>query len=539
MDGDEMDYSNTMDALVRLKSGLLAKATDGQYTDNDYRHDLQIVREESRLSKMLPAFITANRSTDDFRRAMQAQYKGYADRRKHIDQGLAPAFEYLESIISGDDKFTGNTDAYELGEQIGDGGFGTVYKYYHKLLKMNFAIKVFEPVFVSNEENIEGENRFFREAKILFRLNDNNIVRVFDIGRTHGKPFIRMEYVDGNTIQEYLSKYGTVSFERSKKPIIALLSGLDYAHKMGVIHRDLKPTNFMVTADGQFKIIDFGISAYLENTNNSKLTKTGESVAGGLFTDPVLIANPSLRDVRSDIYSVGAIWYYLLVGRAPAGGDARKNLLSTGNATELQCDIIYKCLSSNLEDRYQSCEEILNIISPKKEKSTNESQGVLACRITELTRECIFDYLLDRHREESNAFIFSQSGNFRQPERVFYYSGRRDDITFLNRLYDLKAMPTEYSGMTFEDEIHRHTVANNDLEYGWVFSEERLGLRSGDDEILLKFLCEMFHPIVRSEKSDWEQVKDDINALLKADGYEIYESEQISGRSVFSYKFSI
>ena len=404
-----------------------------------------------------------------------------------------------------------------------------MYKYHHKLLEMDFAIKVFEPVFVSNEENIEGEKRFFREAKILFKLNHSNIIRVFDIGRTNGKPFIRMEYIDGYTIQSFISQNGPVSFDRSIKPITALLSGLDYAHKMGVIHRDLKPTNFMVTTDRAFKIIDFGISAYIENINHSQLTEIGASVAGGFFTDPSLTSNPALRDVRSDIYSVGAIWYYLLVGRAPAGGDARRNLILTGNATELQCEIIYKCLASNLNDRYQSCEELLNIIAPTKELSSQIKHTTLANKITELTREYIFDYLLDRYNEECE----------KQPERIFYYSGRRDDITFLNRLYDLKSMPSEYSNMTFEDEIRKHTIANDDFEYGWVFYDKRLSLQSGDDETLLKFLCEMFHPFVRSNKSNWEAVKNDINELLKGDGYEIYESDKISGHSVFSYKYSV
>jgi len=87
-----------------------------------------------------------------------------------------------------------------------------------------------------------------------------------------------MEYVDGYTLQDFVAKYGTVSFERSVKPIAALLSGLSYAHSAGIIHRDLKPTNFMVTKDGKFKIIDFGISAFLETENHTKLTKTGESV---------------------------------------------------------------------------------------------------------------------------------------------------------------------------------------------------------------------------------------------------------------------
>jgi hypothetical protein len=131
-----------------------------------------------------------------------------------------------------------------------------------------------------------------------------------------------------------------------------------------------------------------------------------------------------------------------------------------------------------------------------------------------------------------------QSGNFQEPERVFSYSGRRDDVTFLGRLYDLKGSPSADSRLrTFEEEIQRHVVARNDYEYGWVFHDKRLGLDNGDDEVLLKFLCEMFHPLVRSEKSEWEDVLEDINILIKVDGYEIYESEKISGRSVYSYRF--
>ncbi|MGW9531009.1 protein kinase domain-containing protein [Paenibacillus terrae] len=535
-----MDNLIFLEAAERLKLGLLAKATDGEYLDESYKKDMKILSSDNRVFKMLPSFVRMSRSTADFRRAMQTKFKGYAERRKYINHELEPIFLYLESNSKGIDNFLTNIDAYQLGERIGYGGFGTVYKYHHDLLDMDFAIKIFEPVFVSNDENLEGEKRFFREAKMLFQLNSDFIVQIYDIGRIDGKPFIKMEYLLGSTLQKFIAEKGPVSFERSIKPITAILKGLSYAHKMGVIHRDLKPSNIMVTKDGKFKIIDFGISAFLEKDDHTKLTKTGESIAGGPYIDPVLVDNPTLRDIRSDLYSVGAIWYYLLMGRSPVGGDAQRNLLISGNSSELQGEIIFKCLSSDPKNRYQSCEEILSILHPSDMVKNSQSFTKMPNRITEITREAIFDYLFDLYNDDCNAYIYSQSAGFQQPERVFYYYGRRDCVIFLNRLYDLKNMPSEDSRLkTFEEEIQRHTVANNDYEYFWCFGDSRLGLQTGNDETLLNFLCEMFHPLVRSEKSDWQSVRDSINDLLKMDGYEIYESEKISGRSVYSYRYCV
>lgn len=294
----------------------------------------------------------------------------------------------------------------------------------------------------------------------------------------------------------------------------------------------------MVTADGKFKIIDFGISAYLEIDGHTKLTKTGEALTGGAYTDPQLSENPKLRDVRSDIYSVGAIWYYLLVGHAPMGGDLRRNLLASGNATELEAGIILKCLSSRLEDRYSNCDELLNLLVPTLMTPKASQPGVLKNNITEITRQAIFDYLTDRNAEEINAYVYQQSLAFQQPDRVFYYYGRRTEIQFLEKLYDLD-ITVAAGEYTLREEIFQHTVRNNDYEYGWFFSDERFNLAKGDDETLLKFLAQMFHPIIRSEKSDWTEVLAEINKLLKEDGYEIYESEKISGRSVYSYRYCL
>ena len=295
----------------------------------------------------------------------------------------------------------------------------------------------------------------------------------------------------------------------------------------------------MVTNDGKFKIIDFGISAYIEAESHTKLTRTGEKVAGGAYTDPQLDNNPKLRDVRSDIYSVGAIWYYLLVGFAPMGGDIKEHLIQSGNATELQSNIILKCLSNRIEDRYNSCEELLSLLKPPKNSKSDDIHSGLENHITDITREAIFDYLIERESEETNTYIYRQAPSFQQPECVFYYSGRKNDLILLQKLYDLKNMPSKDS-KSFEDEIIKHTINNpNDYQYGWVFYDSRLGLNSGDDETLLKFLCMMFHPIIRSEKSDWHGVLTDINKFLIEDGYEIYEREKISGKEVYSFRYIV
>lgn len=162
----------------RLKQGLLAKATDGDYEDKQYKADLAELMTDQRIAKMIPTIIQVNRTSADFRRAMQAHSPHYAGRRQYINEQLSPIFEYLHSVESGTDSFTDVITKNDLGENLGRGGFGAVRKYHHKLLDMDFALKLFEPIFVSNEENIEGEKRFFREAKILFSLNHENIVRI-------------------------------------------------------------------------------------------------------------------------------------------------------------------------------------------------------------------------------------------------------------------------------------------------------------------------------------------------------------------------
>lgn len=147
-------------------------------------------------------------------------------------------------------------------------------------------------------------------------------------------------------------------------------------------------------------------------------------------------------------------------------------------------------------------------------------------RITEITRRDIFDIIRDGHKP-ADAF----------EAYTIWWSGRLDENVFLRRLYDLDSLPSyDRRFNTAEVEIQTHCVEFSDWETDWIFEDSRFGLIDGEDEILLNFLCEMFHPIVRLEQQEWQLFIELFNKLLKYDGYEIYEKSHISGRGVYGWR---
>lgn len=359
-----MSKTELIGILDEYKMGLLSKATDGTIDDKFYIQTRKSLLENIRIKERVPQFIKSCRTADEFRRYMQNESDNYAGRRRLITDSINSLIEYIEEQFDEEDDPFLQIKQYRKVEQIGSGGFGSVFKYHNDCLDMDFAVKVYSPIFVSPDEQKNGERRFFREAKMLFRLSHMNIVKIYDAGRISEGPFIRMEYIEGYDLNGLQKKYGILSFEYSIKVIKSILNGLDYAHGKGIIHRDLKPSNVVYsTKEKMFKIIDFGVSAFLDTDNNTKLTKTGEAVAGGNFIDPLLQENPKLRDCRSDIYSIGAIWYWLLCGRAPHGSDMKAYLKNVSpHLSEEQIDIVMKCLAGNLEERYGNCRELLATI---------------------------------------------------------------------------------------------------------------------------------------------------------------------------------
>ena len=149
-------------------------------------------------------------------------------------------------------------------------------------------------------------------------------------------------------------------------------------------------------------------------------------------------------------------------------------------------------------------------------------------QITEITRRDIF-----------SLFKYGKNiPNFFGDSHITYtYYGRMTELDFLKRIHDLKKLPSKDN--RFEDaegDIWQHTINNNDYEDGWVFEDERFGLLNGEDEILLDFLCSVFHPVVRCENGYWKEFLNDINGLLRKDGYELYSESKISGHDVYGWR---
>lgn len=348
------DNLNLFNIIERLKEGLIAYSTSSEGPDNfnneEYKQSRKILIGIDNISNKLPDFIKTYRSLDEFWGYIKEYSSTYAGRRQYLGEVFNPLLDELEK---NDSLFIND---YEEVCTIGAGGFGEVKRLRHKLLDVDFAFKFYSPIF-SNEGDRDLE-RFFREAKILFKLFHPNIIKIYDIGLINGKPFIRMELFEGRNLNEVLRDFGKFPIDRSLLLIYEIAEALDYAHNIGVVHRDIRPSNIMIAKPRQVRIIDFGLGIFLENELISRLTRTGHNIAGGHFTAPELIKNPRLIDAKTDIYSLGAVWYNLVTGQVPAGSGISQTLMSINGIDKGITDIILRCLEDS-DNRYQSIQDLL------------------------------------------------------------------------------------------------------------------------------------------------------------------------------------
>src|SRR5687767_1578272 len=256
---------------------------------------------------------------------------------------------------------------YELHRRLGRGGMAEVFLARDQLLDRPVAVKVLFPEFATDPSFVE---RFRREATAAANLNHPNIVGVYDWGEADSTYFIVMEYVDGRTLSEILKTEGPLHPDRVADIGADVAAALGFAHRNGVVHRDVKPGNVIVTSAGLVKVADFGIARAITASSDDDLTQVGQVMGTAAYFSPEQARGDSV-DPRSDIYSLGCVLYELVVGRPPFAGDtpvaiAYKHVhespvpprhLNVELPTAIEA-IILKCLAKNPVNRYPSAEDL-------------------------------------------------------------------------------------------------------------------------------------------------------------------------------------
>jgi eukaryotic-like serine/threonine-protein kinase len=257
---------------------------------------------------------------------------------------------------------------YKILGKLGSGAMAVVYKANQISLNRTVAIKLLPKRFSENPEYVK---RFYKEGQAAGKLHHNNIVQAIDVGEAGGYHFFVMEYVEGQTIAEDLTDGGVFNEHKALDIVIKVAKALEHAHGLGLIHRDVKPKNIMITPDQDIKLADMGLAR--ETTD----LETAESEKGKAYGTPYYIAPEQIRgavdiDGRADIYGLGATFYHMVTGRVPFMADdsaeimkkhLRERLIPPDHInTSLSAgasEVIEIMMAKRKEDRYENAKELL------------------------------------------------------------------------------------------------------------------------------------------------------------------------------------
>jgi len=264
-------------------------------------------------------------------------------------------------------------DRYELGTVIGRGGMARVHRGEDLVLGRTVAVKILASPYDRDERFVA---RFRREARAAARLAHPNIVAVFDTGSDGDTHFIVMEHVEGQTLHDAILLEAPMAPRRVAEIADAMAAALAAAHEAGIVHRDVKPANVMLTPEGKVKVMDFGLARAVDAET---LTRTGFILGTASYVSPEQAQGGS-TDARSDLYSLGCVLYEMLAGRPPFVGDSpvaalyqhvNEPALPPSMFHPVPADletVVLRCLAKDPADRYQSARELRRELPPGREQ---------------------------------------------------------------------------------------------------------------------------------------------------------------------------
>lgn len=284
---------------------------------------------------------------------------------------------------------------YRIQRVLGRGGMGVVWLAEHQMMQRLVALKVIGSKFTAGREAVE---RFQQEVRAAAKLRHSNIVTAFDAEQAGRLHFLVMEYIDGLSLTEHVLQNGPLSIDKALDIIRQTCAGLGYAHRQGMVHRDIKPQNLMLGRDGVVRILDFGLArlavsdAPVSPTAKTEVRLTGVGMVLGTpdYMSPEQAADAGTVDARTDIYSLGCTLFFLLTGRRPFEGYSFEQMLLSGIRPQIRAikdfrpdvpapliRLIEKMTAENPNDRVQSADDVVReldaALRPVKDPTSDSS----------------------------------------------------------------------------------------------------------------------------------------------------------------------